>query len=345
MKTQQPVHTVYGGAHLFRHDVASKLGRLALSALTQHREHLPASPEVLDKVEAKLRREPVEDYRIDFEDGYGYRADDVEDGHAVLAATEIQRGMDEGTLPPFLGIRIKSFHPHARHRAIRTLRVFFEALPLTPRNFCVTLPKVTTEDEVATLAHALDDLEVAAAIELMIETPQALRNVRALVHAAGDRARGAHFGPFDFCSACGVTVQDLRHPLCIHARNEMLISLAGSGIWLSDGPAGEVPVGSAADVSQSWRTSWRNISEALADGYFQGWDLHPAQLPVRYAAVYTFFAGSLPRAIERYRNFLRQEEQATRVGTAFDDAATIQILKNLFDRAVACGAVAQKDLP
>lgn len=344
MKTQ-PVHTVYGGAHLFRHDLASKLGRIALASLEEHRMHLAAAPAVLERVEAKLRREPVEDYRIDFEDGYGYRSDEEEDGHARRAAEEVKLGMAEGTLPPLLGIRVKSLHAEARHRAIRTLRIFFDALRETPSGFCVTLPKVVHAEEVETLASVLDDLNVSAAIELMIETPQALRDVRALVQAAGDRPRGAHFGPYDFCSACGVTVHDLRHRLCVHARNELLIELAGSGMWLSDGPTSELPVGSATEVANGWRMSWRNINEALADGYFQGWDLHPAQLPVRYAAVFSYFAELLPAAVARYRNFLQQSEQATRVGTAFDDAATVQILKNLFERAVACGAVDAGELP
>jgi len=341
----QPVHTVYGGAHLFRYDLASKLGKIALAALAEHGSHLPASAAVLERVEAKLRRQPVEDYRIDFEDGYGYRSDEEEDGHARRAAEELKKGMAEGTLPPFIGIRVKSFHAQARHRSIRTLRVFFDELRETPDGFCVTLPKVVHAEEAASLAAALDDLNVAAAIELMIETPVALRDVRALVQAAGDRMRGAHFGPYDFCSACGVTVNDLRHRLCVHARNELLISLAGSGIWLSDGPTSELPVGAAEDVANAWGTSWRNISEALADGFVQGWDLHPAQLLVRYAAVFSYFRELLPAAVARYRNFLAQSEQATRVGTAFDDAATVQILKNLFERAVACGAADASELP
>ncbi|MBL8175885.1 MAG: hypothetical protein JNK48_14510 [Bryobacterales bacterium] len=344
MKTQ-PVHTVYGGAHLFRHDVGGKLGKIALASLEQHRVLLPAGAEAMERVEAKLRRAPVEDFRIDFEDGYGYRSDEEEDGHARRAAEELERGMGEGTLPAFTGIRIKSFHPHARHRSMRTLRVFFESLRDTPEGFCVTLPKVVRAEDAAALAAALDDLNARAAIELMIETPEALRDVRAIAQAAGDRLRGAHFGPYDFCSACGVTVNDLRHRLCIHARNEMLISLAGTGIWLSDGPTSLLPVGSAEEVGAAWRLSWRNISEALADGIVQGWDLHPAQLPVRYAAVFSYFRELLPSALARYRNFVQQSEQATRVGTAFDDAATVQILKNLFERAAACGAADAGELP
>src|SRR5688572_27346703 len=35
-ESRQPVHTVYGGAHLFRADSAQKLGAVALSALEEY---------------------------------------------------------------------------------------------------------------------------------------------------------------------------------------------------------------------------------------------------------------------------------------------------------------------
>jgi len=65
---------------------------------------------VYNRVLEKLKREPVEDFRIDFEDGYGNRPDAEEDGHAESAALEVARGMQEGSLPPFIGIRIKPFY-------------------------------------------------------------------------------------------------------------------------------------------------------------------------------------------------------------------------------------------
>jgi citrate lyase beta subunit len=185
---------------------------------------------------------------------------------------------------------------------------------------------------------------VHPAVELMIETPQALAHVREIVDAADGRCRGAHFGPYDFTSACGVTTQDLRHRLCIHARAEMCIRLASAGVWLSDGPTAVLPIGTVERVSEAWQLSWHNISEALADGFHQGWDVHPAQLPVRYAAVYDYFAKQLPAAVARYQNFMQQSEQATRVGSVFDDAASVLILRNLFRQALACGAITAEEL-
>src|ERR1043166_4744797 len=62
-------------------------------------EH-PALATIHARVESKLAREPVEDFRIDFEDGYGNRPDLEEDHHAGAAAAELSRGMRAGTLPP-----------------------------------------------------------------------------------------------------------------------------------------------------------------------------------------------------------------------------------------------------
>src|SRR5262245_46735547 len=79
---RQPIHTVYGGAHLFSSDTAKKLGELSLKSLEAFAPDANTFAEaiglrgelatkVYDRVRDKLRREPVEDFRIDFEDGYG----------------------------------------------------------------------------------------------------------------------------------------------------------------------------------------------------------------------------------------------------------------------------------
>ncbi len=289
--------------------------------------------------------------RIDFEDGYGYRGDEEEDGHAAGAAAEVALGMRAGTLPSFLGLRSKSLSAHGRGRAMRTLRVFFRTLfektgGALPENFTVVLPKVTAEEEVTALMRALEDLEAPACVELMVETPEALRNLRGMVAAAGSRCRGAHFGPYDFSSSCGVlgASQDLGHPLCVHARNQMLVELAGTGIWMSDGPTRILPVGSREDVERAWKAQWEDIHRALSCGFYQGWDLHPAQLPPRYAAVFQFFAAHLEEAAMRMKNFLAQSAQATRVGAEFDDAATVRGLHNYFLRALGSGAMTEEEL-
>src|SRR5213079_71179 len=132
---RQPVHTVYGGAHLFASDTARKLGDLALRALEAYAPDAAAfaeaigvprelAPKVYDRVRDKLRREPVEDFRIDFEDGYGNRPDDEEDKDAERCGREVAAGMANGTLPPFIGIRIKPFTQELMRRSIRTLDIF-----------------------------------------------------------------------------------------------------------------------------------------------------------------------------------------------------------------------------
>src|ERR1051326_7055013 len=79
---RQAVHTVYGGAHLFRADSAQKLGVVALRSLDEYAPNakmlggaigIDASEKIYGRITEKLRREPVEDFRLDFEDGYGNR--------------------------------------------------------------------------------------------------------------------------------------------------------------------------------------------------------------------------------------------------------------------------------
>ena len=112
---RQAVHTVYGGAHLFKTDSAQKLGAVALRSLEEYGPDAATlasaigmngdeqfAQRVYDRVIEKLRREPVEDFRLDFEDGYGNRPDDEEDGHAASSAFEVAKGLAAKTLPPFI---------------------------------------------------------------------------------------------------------------------------------------------------------------------------------------------------------------------------------------------------
>src|SRR5262250_336012 len=109
---RQPVHTFYGGAHLFRADASERLGALARRVLAEYAPDAaafaaslelrpgPVADKVYARVTEKLSREPIEDFRIDFEDGYGNRTDAEEDHHAVAAAAEAARGMAAASLPP-----------------------------------------------------------------------------------------------------------------------------------------------------------------------------------------------------------------------------------------------------
>src|SRR5262249_19819579 len=141
---------------------------------------------VYERVAEKLKREPVEDFRIDFEDGYGNRPDDEEDGHAVADAEEVARGVREGILPPGMGIRIKPRTEELRGRSVRPLQLFLpplvrQAEGRLPTAFVVTLPKITCEEQVTTLVNVLSMLEQklglvhqAVPIELMVETTQSI---------------------------------------------------------------------------------------------------------------------------------------------------------------------------
>jgi citrate lyase beta subunit len=392
-EARQPVHTVYGGAHLFKSNTAKRMGEIAAAAL---RDNAPDAkgladalglpgPEslqgtVYERVKTKLASEAVEDFRIDFEDGYGSRPDAEEDGHAAQAATELAKGLSEGTLPPFIGIRMKPLTEELRSRSLRTLDLFVGTLAeqtkgALPPGFVVTLPKVTVPEQAQALNAALTLLESengiqkgALKVELMVETTQSIFDASgrvalpALVAAAGGRCTGAHFGTYDYTASCGITAahQHMSHPACEFAKHVMKVSLASTGVMLSDGATNVMPVGphkapkggtlteaqareNRAVVHRAWKLAYDHTRNSLVNGFYQGWDLHPAQLPVRYAAVYAFFLEGLEQAGTRLKAFLEKAFQATLSGDVFDDAATGQGLLNYFLRAINCGAVTAEE--
>ena len=421
---RQPVHTVYGGAHLFKADSARRLGSLGRRSLDQFAPDfltfaraidLPGAsglPDTVDeanelvsflrnepeqarkeekaawlaytiyrRVTEKLQREPVEDFRIDFEDGYGNRPDDEEDGHAVSAAEETAEGSKNGTLPPFIGIRIKPFNEELCARSFRTLDIFVSTLVernqgQLPENFVVTLPKITIPEQVSTLVALLAQLEKQLGLqdgslkfEMMIETTQSIINHRGeinlplLLAASEGRCVAAHFGTYDYTAGCNITAahQHMLHSACDFAKHMMQVSFAGTGIWLSDGATNIMPVAphrfveggppltqeqieeNREVVHRAWLLHYNHIQHSLTNAFYQGWDLHPAQLPTRYAAVYAFFLESLEAASERLKNFVEKAAKATLVGDVFDDAATGQGLLNYFLRAINCGAITEAE--
>lgn len=389
---RQPVHTVYGGAQLFRSDSTGKIGAVAKRALQEYAADpgifalalglpYPGFTEMLfARIADKLDREPVEDFRIDFEDGYGNRPDVEEDGHAVSVAEEVAKGMNAGTLPPFLGIRIKPLNEELRQRSLRTLDLFLTTLlertgGRLPTNFVITLPKVVIVEQVAFFTEALDVLEQRLSLEagtlvfeVMVETPQVIIGTegRSLLPLLPDAAQGrmiaAHFGTYDYTAGVGITAahQRMQHPACDFAKHMMQISYAGTGIWLSDGSTAilPVPIHRAApgskltseqerenrdSVHHAWKLHFDDVRHSLVHGFYQGWDLHPAQLPTRYAAVFAFFLEAVEAAGERLRNFVEKAAQATLVGDVFDDAATGQGLLNYFVRGINCGALTEQE--
>ncbi|MBZ5611924.1 MAG: phosphoenolpyruvate kinase [Acidobacteriia bacterium] len=386
---RQPVHTVYGGAHLFKTETAATLGKLALQLMREYAPDADALAQavgftgdkrlartVYDRTLAKLEREPVEDYRIDFEDGYGNRPDTEEDTHAVSTAEAVARGAGKPGFPPFIGIRIKPLTEVLKARAIRTLDLFVTTLVektgVVPENFAVTLPKVTVPDQVTALVRLLEALESkhglrpgALRLELMIETPQSIFDssgtsaIPKLLAAAEGRCRGLHFGVYDYTANCNVTAefQSMLHPACDFARHVLQVCAAGRGVTLSDGATNIMPVPrhraaaltaqqaeeNRAAVRSAMRLHFEQVQRSLAHAYYQGWDLHPGQLPTRFAAVYAFFWQSFDAAAVRLRNFVEKAAQATLVGDVFDDAATGQGLLNFFLRGVNCGAFTEEE--
>jgi hypothetical protein len=382
---RQPVHTVYGGAHLFRSDTTRKLGVAARGVLDEYAPDAATFARALGlqpaelartiraRVVEKLRGEPVEDFRIDFEDGYGSRSDDDEDGHARSAAAEVAKGLAAGTLPPFIGIRIKPMSRELHGRSLRTLDLFVTALARAtrgrlPANFVITIPKLMTTAHVSAVARACGALERRLSLrpagvlklELMIETPQSIlaadgsSALRALVDAGRGRVTGAHFGTYDYTALCGITAswQHMRHEACDFAKHMMQVALAQTGVRLSDGATNIMPVPPhrpAATEAQrrenrevvhhAWKVHFDDVTHSLVNAFYQGWDLHPAQLPTRYAALYAFFLSARPAATARLRNFVEKAAQATLVGDVFDDAATGQGLLNFFVRGLNSGAL------
>lgn len=382
---RQPVHTVYGGAQIFTSKTCVRLGELAGEFL----EKWIPTPEALadivgmdatlaeavhPKVIDKIAREPVEDFRIDFEDGYGHRSDEEEDRHARSTAEEVATAMETGSLSPFIGIRVKSMSGELHRRSLRTLDLFVTTLVeragRLPEGFVVTLPKIQDVEQVSVFAEAVerlaDELETGPIpIELMVETPQMVidgdgsAGARKYVDAANGLVRGAHFGTYDYTASMNITAsyQTMDHDACDFARHVLQVSLAGTGIWLSDGATNVMPVpthrGDALTdeqmaentevVHRAMKLHYGHIRNSLAHAYYQGWDLHPAQLATRYAAVFSFFLEGLDSAGARLSNFVESAAKATLVGEVFDDAATGQGLLNYFLRAINCGAITEEE--
>ena len=412
---RQPVHTVYGGAHLFKATTAATLGRMALEnmltnapnfatfstalelpghdtlpktkraidALIKRLDALPLEDrrlhpaglayEVYGKVIEKLKREAVEDFRIDFEDGFGNRTDEEEDETAVRAAKEVAKGIKEKSLPPFIGIRIKPFTEDLKERSVRTLDIFLGTLlkkskGKLPKNFIVMLPKVTIPEQIEALIEFFELLEKVHGLkkgklrmEIMVEQTQAILDkdginpLRKYILAAKGRMRATHFGTYDYTASCNITAkyQTMDHPVCDFAHHVTKVALGHTGIELSDGATNVMPVGphKGEDLSaiklkenrmvvhQAWKQAYDHIRHSLWNGFYQGWDLHPSQLPIRYAAVYTFFLESYADAAERLTAFVGKAAQASLTGDIFDDAATGQGLLNYFLRALNSGAI------
>ena len=416
---RQAVHTVYGGANLFKSDTCIRMGDIALKNLQTYapdfitlgkvlklegHEELPDSEKkaekllkklektdrqkrkkepswlsyaVYDKIINKLKTEPVEDFRIDFEDGFGNRPDAEEDETAVAAAGELAMGMKNNTISPFIGIRIKPFTEDLKNRGVRTLDIFLTTLlqktkGKLPDNFVVMLPKVTIPEQVTTLVRLFELIEKknnlapgTLKMETMVEATQIImddegRNpLLKIIRSSEGRCIAAHFGTYDYTASCGITAkyQTMDHQVCDFAHHMTKVALGGTGIFLSDGATNVMPVAphrgddltekqleeNRQSVHNAWRIGYNHTMHSLINGFYQGWDLNPAQLPMRYAATYNFFLSSYDDAVFRLKTFVERAAISTLTGDIFDDAATGQGLLNFFLKAMNCGAITEEE--
>jgi citrate lyase beta subunit len=369
---RQPVHTAYVPADKFTPALAADWGRQALRALETWApgpaefggvmDVPPAlAAEVRSRVLAKLVAEPVEDLRLDFEDGYHPRARDAagaaEDADAGAAAAALAEAIAAGVAPPFTGLRCKSLEAGTRRRAIRTLEAFLAALlsrgPL-PAGFVITLPKVTSAAQVEAMAHLCGRLELAhdlaqgqLTFEVQVETPQIIlgadgaATVAKCVRAAGGRLAGLHYGTYDYSAALGIAAayQSMRHPAADYARAVMQVAAAGTGVRLSDGSSNVLPEGDREDVVAAWRLHSALVRRSLERGFYQGWDLHPAQLASRYAATYAFFRQELPVTCARLRSYLGSSRSGV-----LEEPATARALAGYLRRGLDCGAICEQEV-
>lgn len=364
---RQPVHTVYVPAGAFEPSLARQWGDRALALVAEHGgmaslASLAGAAEadadaLATRVGAKLETEPIEDLRIDFEDGYGSPGDAEEDAAAVRAASALAAALRGGEAPPSFGIRFKCLEAATRRRGLRTLDLFLgtllDASGGLPEGFVLTLPKVSTASQVAVMAEVCAALEGAHSLdersllfEVQVETPQVILGhsgslpVAELIGTAAGRLTGLHFGTYDYSASLGISAehQSLEHPAADYAKHVMQAAAAGTGVRLSDGSTNIVPVGDEQQLRSAWQLHARLVRRSLERAYYQGWDLHPGQLPTRFLANYRFYREGFGRAGRRVRDYLSRTE-----GGFMDEPATMRALAGFILRGVHCGAISEQE--
>lgn len=365
--TRQPVHTVYIPADRCVPALPADWGRQAQAAaddgggLAQLAEQAglesALAAAVVPLVEAKLRTEPIEDLRLDFEDGYGQRSDAEEDGHARQAAAAVAAAVADGTAPPFIGIRFKCFEAATRARGIRTLDLFLAGLLAAgelPDGLVLTLPKVSTVDQVEAMVYVCELLEDAHGLapgrlrfEVQVETPQLILAangtvpVAQLIHRGKGRVSALHYGTYDYSDAVQITAeyQSMEHPAADYAKAVMQVAVAGTGVRLSDGSTNILPLGTPEQIRAAWQLHARLVRRSLERGFYQGWDLHPAQLPTRFLATYAFYREGFDAAARRLHSYVQGL-----AGSVLDEPATARALARFVHRGLLCGALTGEEV-
>ncbi|WP_026549249.1 aldolase [Arthrobacter sp. Br18] len=365
--TRQPVHTVYIPADKFTRALTADWGRQALAA-TDRQGGLEALCTTIGtpadlvegisaRVAAKLVTEPIEDLRLDFEDGYGDRGDAEEDRHARSAAELVRRSIREGNAPPFIGIRFKSFEEPTRARGLRTLDLFVAGLleaGSLPEGLVLTLPKVSTVAQVEAMVYACEALERFHGLEpgrlrfeVQMETPQLILAadgsvpVATLLHRGRGRVSALHYGTYDYSASLEIAAayQAMDHPAADYAKQVMQVAAAGTGVRLSDGSTNILPLGTDENIAAAWQLHASLVRRSLERGFYQGWDLHPAQLPSRFIATYRFYLEGFSQAASRLRNYALGLES-----TVLDEPATARALARFIQRGLSCGALDEEEV-
>jgi citrate lyase beta subunit len=367
---RQPVHTVYVPGNRYAATTPADWGASALAAakdaggldavaaLVGASTGTHCEPETLAAlVEDKLTREPIEDLRVDFEDGYGTFDDATEDGDVTRAIAALRTALDAGTSTPFVGTRFKCFEAGTRARGLRTLDMFVSGLVDSgglPDGLVLTLPKVTSVDQVEAMVEVADALETENGLtsgrlrfEVQVETPQAILGadgrapVAQFVHAGQGRVSALHYGTYDYSASLGIAAayQSMEHPAADHAKNVMQLAVAGTGVHMSDGSTNILPIGDPDNVAAAWRLHARLVRRHLERGIYQGWDMHPAQLVTRYLSTYAFYRGAFAPAAARLRTYVHQLDS-----TVMDEPATARALANVIHRGSVCGALTLEEV-
>ncbi len=360
-------HTVYGGAHLFTRDTPRKLGQIALRAYRKHLADDEAMREVFGDgpfpqraaLEQRLEEHPVDDYRIDFEDGFGLRSEEEEHAAAHNAGDELAALLRGSHSLLRVGLRTRGWsHPE---RLLRTLRVVTDSLrnaDFGSTDFVATLPKVTSLSEVTRFCDALSEREHALGwkegrigVELLVEHPHAMAPgaLHTWLRAAAARLRGLHLGAYDLLAELGVphTAAVLAHPYCDAARLAMRLACAASQVDAVDGVTNRVPVelhraeslsaeqhrANHVAVRGAWKAHISDVLRGISLGFYQGWDVHPAQLVSRHGAQIAYFSEHVPQAQQRLRGFYEQARQARASGSVFDDEASMRGVELFLARA------------
>lgn len=367
---RQPIHTVYVPGNRYSATMPADWGSIALgtakdaggldavAALVGAGSGTDCAPETLAAlVENKLTAEPIEDLRIDFEDGYGTFDDATEDADVAQAVAALRMALDAGTSTPFVGTRFKCFEAGTRARGLRTLDMFVSGLVESgglPDGLTLTLPKVTSVDQVEAMVAVASALEAANGLpdgrirfEVQVETPQAILGadgrapVAQFIHAGQGRVSSLHYGTYDYSASLGIAAayQSMEHPAADHAKNVMQLAVAGTGVHMSDGSTNILPVGDPENVAMAWKLHARLVRRHLERGIYQGWDMHPAQLVTRYLATYAFYRGEFAPAAARLRNYVHRLDS-----TVMDEPATARALANVIHRGSVCGALTTDEI-